>query len=1193
MQAAVDAVTREAGISRGVIALSRPLATPLARAQLRGESDWTLEDGEDLSRAVRALPADQRLQLVDSYFPGYRSGFLGIEIPSPWLSESENETLLSGRAGYERDFDLVGRDAELAALQGYVAGTESIVLVTGGGGSGKTRLFTELARREVGRSVVFASRALISPDALELLPEFPVVVVDDTGDREGDVAALVAGILRVRSSAQVLLGFRPHHEDRIRRALKDLLWSDLPRVDLRPLSLAAAKTLAADALGTGADAQAIAALGRNGRDCPLLIVIGAHLIRDGRLDPSNVTTSRDLRSEVLSLYAASLIGPDDSRARTKLLDVVAAVQPVRMDDPHFIQVISVLLKLEDYEVPRAIDELEHAGLLTRRGESVRIVPDLLGDALLQRALVAGTGRATGFSDRLAAVAGGAPLRNALHNVAVAEWVARNDTQNVDLSGALWDAINRNALASTGSERIDLAHDIEAVAGARPESALRLARTIIENPAAPEESPWAKLFEGDLTIGPAKVEQSFTRLIANSARIDLLPEAMTLLWRIGHHDPRPQNQHPDHGLRLLAELGSFDIGKPFSVTDRYVRTIGQWLGDETLEPSDRAKLLKLLTPAIERDGHSESSDGLTLTLRQFSVPIEEVAPIRSAVLDIASTHLCGDAIVASEALALLEHSLRNAGPDLDPEFERVATLISEVIADPSVAAGIRLTAFRTLGWHAAYGEGATQQRAREVRRNLNQDLDIRLTRLLRSGWAIDDDDDADDEAERFTLAAGERRVVQTATDMLTAYPDDDRLLDVLLSAIRAELAEQEQFVLPGYFIAVLCDERATFAASIVRRALLESATDVTWQSLVRPALAHLLDVDVQHGLASAESLLTIERTWSRVIAGAISSRRNAAYSRDEAALVRRLLKPNDEVTELELLSGNRWFDESSARLAEEVLRIVAIDQYPTVAKAACNLLAYGPTNVTWELLSDVAKEDILRRLEQTPDISDYAVQSLLARAAIGRERQVLRLLQSRVDRATERSKGYTPIPYHWYESPNFRTSTHYPAMMRDLVTWITELPSGIGGWWAPKLFALAAGPYDDEIQQLALSLTREGSVASVRAAGKILEEAPQEYGMQHPTFVAQILDAASALGTDSEQRIGAALYSATMYGMRSRSVGKPDAADVNRATLSREIARSFPEGSPARRFYMAIASASERNIERSIQDDEDLEDLRRW
>jgi hypothetical protein len=167
------------------------------------------------------------------------------------------------------------------------------------------------------------------------------------------------------------------------------------------------------------------------------------------------------------------------------------------------------------------------------------------------------------------------------------------------------------------------------------------------------------------------------------------------------------------------------------------------------------------------------------------------------------------------------------------------------------------------------------------------------------------------------------------------------------------------------------------------------------------------------------------------------------------------------------------------------------------------------------------------------------------------------------------------------------------MMRDLVAWITKLPSGVVGWWAPRLFALAAGPYDDEIQQLALSLVREGRASSVRATEKILGQAPQEYGMQYPKFVGQILDAACALGEDHEQRIGGALHSATMCGRRSRSVGEPDPADVNRATLSRKIAQSFPEQSPARRFYDNIASASQGNIERNIQDDEDLEDRRRW
>jgi len=1188
VQAAIDAVTDDAGVTRGVIALSRRLATPMARAQLKGQSAWSLEDGEDLSRAVRALPADQRLQLVDSYFPGYRTAFVGVAAPSPWLSEIANEPTLSGRAGYRRDFDLVGRESELTALQTFADGDDSVIVVTGAGGSGKTRLLTEFARRYKRRPVVFASRATISVDAFEVLPEDPVVVVDDAGDREGDLAALVSGIFRARVSARVILGVRTHHEDRVRQALKTLLWADLPRVDLRPLTLAAARELAADALGAGASALAVAALGANGRDCPLLIVIGAHLIREGRLDPSNVGTSGELRNEVLNLYADSLIGADDSRSRTQILEAVAAVQPVRMDDAQFVQMLAELLKLEEYEIPRAVDDLEHAGLLTRRAESVRITPDLLGDALLQRALITANGRPTGFSDRLAVVANGAPLRNALHNVAVTEWVARKHTSG-DLSGALWDAIIHNALRATGSERIALANDIEGVAGARPESALQLARTILDNPAAPEQSPWAELFEADLTIGPAKVNQSLTRLIANAARVDLMPEAMSLLWAIGRPDDRPQNQNPDHGLRVLRELGSFDIGKPYAVTEVYVRTIGEWLGDPTLEVRDRSTLLKLLTPAVERAGHSEQSNGVTLTIQPFEVPVSEVASIRSAVLDIASAHLREDALVAAEALALLEHSVRNAGPDLDPEFERVASLVGDVIADQSLSVGTRLAAFRTLGWHATYGEGATQQRAKNVRRGFRPDLNVRLTRVLRSGWAFDDDDDA----QAFTVEAGERRVAETARDLLAAYSDDEGLLDVLLAAIRAELAEREKFLLPSYLVTVLCADRASFAGAIVRRAASEPASDVTWQSLVGPAIAHHLDADLQEGVNTADRLLITSATWSPVIASAISSRRNAADSIEEAALIDRLLDVGDETTQLALLSGARWFDDSSTVIAEHVLRKVALDKYTSVANAAANLLAYGPKNVTWDRLTDQAKRDILPRLQLTPDISDYAVQALLVRAAIGREREVLRLLQARVEQTRERGKSFTPLPYHWHESPRFRSSSDYPDMMRDLAAWIAQLPADIRSWWAPKLFAVAAGPYDDEIQQLALSLVREGSTASVRAAEKILEEAPQEYGMQHPAFVAQILDAARAVNADSERWIGGALYSATMYGMRSRSIGEPDPADVRRIPLSRELARSFSQGSPARHFYEMITSASERNVERNIQDDEDLDDRRPW
>ena len=307
---------------------------------------------------------------------------------------------------------------------------------------------------------------------------------------------------------------------------------------------------------------------------------------------------------------------------------------------------------------------------------------------------------------------------------------------------------------------------------------------------------------------------------------------------------------------------------------------------------------------------------------------------------------------------------------------------------------------------------------------------------------------------------------------------------------------------------------------------------------------------------------------------------------------RLLDLSDQDTELALLSGFRWYDDGADVLASVIVSRARIDQFTPVAKAVAQLLAYGPKDVHWDRVPPATQSELITKLGDTPDISDYGIQKLLADAAVDNGPEVLTMLRGRVEKAVERGKSYQALPYHWHDGPRFRAALDYPVLVRDLAVWMTEIPRGLGAWWAPKLFALVAGPYDEEIQRLTITLVRDGTDAAVRGAATMLAEAPQEYGMHHPAFVAEILDAARAVGADAERRIGGALYAATMFGMRTRGIGEFD-ADLGRAQRARELAASFLEGSSASRFYIGIAEASEHNARRDKQQDEDLVDPRRW
>ena len=72
-----------------------------------------------------------------------------------------------------------------------------------------------------------------------------------------------------------------------------------------------------------------------------------------------------------------------------------------------------------------LSALEDAQVLQRRGTSLRVVPDLLGDAVLAGACVdAGSGVATGYLDRVYRAADGAALMHLFVNGSRVDWQVR-------------------------------------------------------------------------------------------------------------------------------------------------------------------------------------------------------------------------------------------------------------------------------------------------------------------------------------------------------------------------------------------------------------------------------------------------------------------------------------------------------------------------------------------------------------------------------------------------------------------------------------------------------------------------------------------------------------------------------------------------------------------------------------------------
>ena len=1191
---AIEEVLPEAQLSSGVIALSRRTATPATRLELTKHPAWTLWDGETLSGFVRGLHAADKLALIESYFPELRESFLGIPEPSPWLEPNRYDTALAGRLGVDRNFTLVGRTDELRKLTELATNHHELVFVVGRGGIGKSRLLREFASSDIGRAVRFVARGQIPPSAFDLLPEGgPVIVIDDATDAEYDVAALIEGIRRARPDATMVLAARPRAMPKLRASLGlPEQIADAVTVNVDDLSIEDAESLVREALGDHATDGSVESLARIGYDCPFLIITGAHLARSGRLSDADLASQTALRREILARFTDLVLSGTNADARTAVLQALAAVQPAPLEDGEFIECLVATSGQPHAALLDILDELEDLGLLLRRGQTARVVPDLLGDATLERALVSQSGLDKQFARLVADHARGSALTHAINNVSIVDWHRRADVDS-NLADVLWFALAEHTRDLPNSARITMSKRVAAVAAIYPDRALDFADGLLANPAPDEDDELSGIWGEKRKITSDDVARSLAPLIANAGhRVEFLPRALRSLLSIGLTDDRRENSNPDHALRLARELGEFHPRRPIAVTKCYVEAVGEILRSSEY-PGHRDQIVSLLSPTLAHEVTMTESRGISFTVAHMPVSLGAVADVRSATITIAEKAIASDARTARAATGLLEEALQS-GDRTEPvtdEFARVLNILGRLLADPDQSAGLRLAAYRALGWHATYGEGERKKVVRDTRRKLHIDDELIVIRLVRAGLALDDedddDDDDDDAVSRYhrSRERSERVAEELVERWISRYTPDELVLG-LREILKQEQAASGEQLSPDGLLAKFF-QRIPEAARV---AVSTRPTDTVDLDLVRVSLLMLLAMGDAVAEQTAIVMIASGSESARVVASAVM---NAPGTLDQIRtnVIRALLTTTYSDVHAILLSAARWLDEEDRALVFEILDAAPVETEPIVAKAALGALAGKAT--PWQSLTSAERHRFLERVEATPQLPAYELGQLLKQEFAVEPFGALEFMQRRVERRISQGRRYEPLPRIESMGLDFASNGHRPTLIKVLVEWILAGNSWERHFFGKQILEAMAIGYDPQVRSMILDLVRSRTEGKVRLARDLLNEAPQDFVIREPEFVVDAFEAASGLEPELRVHVLAGLHGSAEYGMRSRSVGVDDPNEVALRDGAMVIADGYPEGSTIRSFYLEVAQRAASRLELERRDDQSLRDPRSW
>jgi transcriptional regulator with XRE-family HTH domain len=1211
VEAAVGAVAIDA--PEHVLVLSR-VASPEARRALDAHPSWSLWDADDIARTIRTrLSQEDALGIVQTYFPAFREAFLGIREPGPWVTGRELFSRFGGDRLFTHDWPMIGRHAELDALTRFAHSTSHRVgVLVGRGGIGKTRLLRDVASELEAQHVevrFLDTGREVSPTQFEQLPRVGalVVVIDDAHDRD-DIAELVAGIGRVRSDAKVLLAMRPYGFSQLAYDLRrvGLHPSDLPRWDLNDLSIGEATLLASEVLGDGHDdvARHLAVVSA---DCPLITVIGAGLIKRGQLDASRLETSPTIRQDILATFRDTIVGDrssGDSILRASVLDTVALLQPFRFTDDDFRRTVERVVDLPFDRISLILRSFEDAGVLLRRGQALRIVPDLLGDVVLAEACFEQRGGgSTGFIERVRTVATGAALQHLFVNASRVDWqTSEGTTTPHSFADSLWSELEAEYRQGGLRTQLAVLDLLKKVAFFQPDRALdiiRWALTHHTDEVEEVEDPFASVFKPTRDMVLHSLPEVL-KLVAYN--VDYLPESLDLLWRLAQDDTRPTNQNPDHPIRILSELAGYDNAKPAAFNSALIDAAERWLkelsADSVHSPFD------VIEPMLATEGTTHSSEGLTITLRPFLVNAKVVEPLRDRVVAVALTEArSSDLKRAVRAVAAVEAGLRypmgmgftdehlgSWTPSFVGTIDRVRELVATETLDPAVLVAVR----RAVRWHAFYSSTPTRAAAEALLESMPDSIENDLAIAMFDGWGhqLFAENGDYEELERQKQA----RFVALAQAITESYTDEQAVeLVTCRLAIQRSCFGHGQGT-PGPLVWELVAHRPSLALAICD-AVARDPRSVLGEVLPI-VLAQLLRDDASAGMDCAERLLAI---GSELVVGSVAlafgwNRGNRAETvpGEFPLLARFATHESPGVRQCAVRAAQVIATTNRAEATALLAQVRFADSAPVAEDLFATFAGYG--SLEWAALTHSQAGAILEQLVHCPSIEGSHIALFLANLSQTLPSEVVALLQRRVEHSEETTTegAFRPLPYHWQYPLQIRGQRVHASLLRQVRDWIGSAPDS---WqrqhYGPELFAAVASDYDAVVIDVLSEALNTGTPDAVNTVAAILREGPRALVWDNVDFVTKALSLAFEAGEEPGQRLSGALHGAVTSGVRSGTPGQPFAEDVEQQQRSLEVARSLIRGSIAERFYRSLAQAAQANMQWHADTDEQFLDNREW
>lgn len=1109
-------------------------------------------------------------------------------------------------------YHFVGRSEIISQLDSFLESDKKIALLLGRGGIGKSRILFEFGKNFESKhnewELRYVSENPVTIDSICELPNRKCTIVVDDAHRREDIITLLetaqqADII-IKSPVKIILAFRPHGLNHIKNSYNRCRFDtrEIEEIsEVGELKRKEKEELGKSILGSKHH-QYLEPLIKVAKDSTIVLVIGAKLIAENKVQPALLEQDREFQDAIFSRFQEDILKgfvDDDLDAKLckKVLSIISILSPIQRDK-EFIKKASEYLKVQRSELDGALDILERCRVLNNVRSKLRITPDVLSDHILYNSCIKLDGNSNGYSEEIFNVFENRYRKNILDNISELDWRVIGQNGETDLLIEIWDNIEEKFKNSSNLDRAILLEELEKVAYFQPQRILNLIKYAINNPSNKSERDSIPLRE----FTHEDVLRKIPSLLKNvSHNFEYLLQSCELLWYLAEKEIEIKHLSNDsnYALTVLVDLAKYEIYKPLEYSSQILTFVEKKIKN-CRDPKYVCPLLDILDPILEKEILSNELVQFEINFIPYSIPYENTKEVRVKVIRLIGDQLKSKSTkVILKALKILCEALnpptgyfgRKVSTDEIrrwlPEQMEILKIIedfSKIIIDPIVKIQIK----SSLAWHARQtNQPDVADKASSILNSLPEDYD---TKLMRAIWYHYDDYERNFEETQEKIS---QEIKETAREFLDRCNNEGKRIFDFLNETIAEFEISEITIHPASFLVVLSTTDYEIACEVCNHIISDASKPLA--NCLEFFLSGIREKDKSVAIKLTELAVDSNNpVLCRSIAEGYAYRRWAfKLEEEEIEIITQLLSSLDTDTRRLSIESLGHFPDSLKNEALNLALNVELGSDEKLVDTYCGIFdkhGISPDNLDTEQVKLIL-EKVSKIKAFDENLYDFEIFLTYCSTRIPEE--LVDFLLERIDLAKKANysstDGFKPLPYkNFFDrgSNGISLSPHYKEILRKVRDQSLD-PVGRHSDWLARLYYYISENFSSESLEVLSEWIDTGDKEKIKAVGTLVKEAPSDFVFLHSGFISNLLVSAQAISDDCYEEAKYNVSNSALYGGKTGFAGQPSYEDQKILDRAQEFMEMYPAGSPTWNFYKWLSEEAKKSIKSWLERDEEM------